>query len=47
VGAYAADAGYCIVPNAIMDSGAELLIAPMPATRGITDPDHPMSSKAQ
>jgi hypothetical protein len=41
VGAYAADAGYWSVPNAILDTDAELLIAPIPATRGITDPDDP------
>ena len=41
VGAYAADAGYWSVPNATLDTGAELLIAPIPATRGITDPDDP------
>jgi transposase len=41
IGAYAADAGYWSVPNATMDSDADLLIAPMPATQGITDPDDP------
>ena len=41
VGAYAADAGYWSVPNATLDTEAELLIAPMPATTGITDPDDP------
>ncbi len=41
VGAYVADAGYWSVPNATMDTEAELLIAPMPATTGITDPDDP------
>jgi transposase len=41
VGAYAADAGYWSVTNATFDIGAELLIAPLPATRGITDPDDP------
>jgi transposase len=41
VGAYAADAGYWSVPNATLDIAAEVLIAPMPATQGITDPDDP------
>jgi hypothetical protein len=45
VGAYAADAGYWSVPNATMDSDADLLIAPMPATQGITDPDDPRIAK--
>jgi transposase len=39
VGAYAADAGYWSVPNATFETTAELLIAPMPATQGIVDPD--------
>jgi hypothetical protein len=41
VGAYAADAGYWRVPNATLDTEAELLIARMTATQGITDPDDP------
>jgi hypothetical protein len=41
VGAYAADAGYWSVPNATLDTTAEILIAPVPATNGITDPDDP------
>jgi transposase len=41
VGAYAADAGYWSVPNATLATDAEILIAPMPATQGITDPDDP------
>jgi transposase len=41
VGAFAADAGYWSVPNATLDTHAEVLIAPMPATNGITDPDDP------
>jgi transposase len=41
VGAYAADAGYWSVTNATYATTAELLIAPMPATNGITDPDDP------
>ncbi len=39
--AYTADAGYWSVPNATFHSDAEVLIAPMPATQGITDPDDP------
>jgi transposase len=45
VGAYAADAGYWSVPNATLDTDAELLIAPMVATQGITDPDDPRIAK--
>lgn len=41
VGAYAADAGYWSVPNLTHPVDAEVLIAPMPATNGITDPDDP------
>lgn len=41
VGAYAADAGYWSVPNATLLADADILIAPMPATQGITDPDDP------
>jgi transposase len=41
VGAYAADAGYWSVSNATLDTTAEPLIAPLPATRGITDPNDP------
>ncbi len=41
VGAYAADAGYWSVPNATLATDAEILIGPMPATQGITDPDDP------
>jgi transposase len=41
VGAYAADAGYWSVPNATLETDAEILINPMPATQGITDPDDP------
>jgi hypothetical protein len=41
VGAYAADAGYWSVTNATLETTAELLINPLPATRGITDPDDP------
>ena len=41
VGAYAADAGYWSVANATLQADAEILIAPMPATHGITDPDDP------
>lgn len=41
VGAYAADAGYWSVTNATFDTAAMLLINPLPATNGITDPDDP------
>lgn len=41
VGVYAADAGYWSVPNVTLAVDAEVLIAPMPATNGITDPDDP------
>lgn len=41
VGSYIADAGFWSVPNATYDVGADVLIAPMPATQGITDPDDP------
>lgn len=41
VGAWAADAGYWSVPNATLEADSEILIAPMPATHGITDPDDP------
>jgi transposase len=41
VGAYAADAGYWSVPNATLETEAQILIAPVPATKGITDPDDP------
>jgi transposase len=45
VGAYAADAGYWSVPNATLEAEASILIAPMPATQGITDPDDPRIAK--
>lgn len=41
VGAYVADAGYWSVPDVTHPVGAEVLITPMPATQGITDPDDP------
>jgi transposase len=41
VDAYLADAGYWSVPNATVDTDAEVLITPIPATQGITDPDDP------
>lgn len=41
VGTYVADAGYWSVPNATAPTDAEVLITPMPATNGITDPDDP------
>ncbi len=36
-----ADAGYWNADNATLDIAAEVLITPMPATRGITDPTDP------
>ena len=41
VGAFVADAGYWSVPNVTFETQAEVLIAPMPATQGITDPNDP------
>lgn len=41
VSAYVADAGYWSVPNVTHPVDAEVLITPMPATNGITDPDDP------
>ncbi len=41
VGTYVADAGYWSVPNVTAPTDAEVLITPMPATNGITDPDDP------
>jgi len=41
VGTYVADAGYWSVPNVTLQTEAEVLITPMPATRGIADPDDP------
>ncbi|HEY6809320.1 MAG TPA: IS1182 family transposase, partial [Gemmatimonadales bacterium] len=38
---YVADAGYWSAHNATLATGAEVLIAPVPATTGITDPDDP------
>ena len=38
---YVADAGYWDSENATLDADAEILIAPMPATSGITNPDDP------
>ena len=41
VATFVADAGYWSVPNATLTTDAELLITPIPATHGITDPDDP------
>jgi transposase len=41
VGVYVADAGYWSTENATLDVAAEVLINPMPATQGITDPSDP------
>jgi hypothetical protein len=40
-GVFVADAGYWDSTNAALDIDAEILIAPMPATSGLTDPDDP------
>lgn len=46
VGAYVADAGYWSVPNTTAaPPDAEVLITPIPATNGITDPDDPRISE--
>lgn len=47
VGAYVADAGYWSVPNVTHLVGAEVLITPMPATQGITDPGDPRIAERQ
>jgi transposase len=47
VGAYVADAGYWSVPNVCHPVEAEVLITPMPATQGITDPDDPRIAERQ
>ena len=41
VAAYVADAGYWSVPNLTHPVAAEVLVTPIPATHGITDPDDP------
>lgn len=41
VGTFVADAGYWSVPNVTLETDAEVLITPMPATTGIIDPDDP------
>jgi transposase len=41
VGAYAADAGYWSVPNLTHPTDADVLIVPIPATNGVTDPHDP------
>ena len=41
VATFVADTGYWSVPNATLATSAELLITPMPATKGITDPNDP------
>ncbi len=40
-GTYVADTGYWSTDNMELDTTAEVLIPPMPATSGITDPDDP------
>jgi transposase len=41
VGVFVADAGYWSTDNARLDVDTEVLISPLPATQGITDPDDP------
>ena len=41
VGTFVADTGYWSVENVTIATPAEVLITPMPATKGITDPDDP------
>lgn len=38
---FVADTGYWSVPNVTIETSAEVLITPMPATKGITDPNDP------
>jgi len=47
VGAFVADAGYWSVPNVTLEVDAEILIAPMPATQGITDRNDPRIAQRQ
>ncbi len=42
---FVADAGYWNTDNATLDIDAEVLIAPMPATQGITDPSDPQVAR--
>ena len=46
-GTFVADAGYWSPDNAGLECGAEILIAPMPATSGITNPDDPRLAQHQ
>jgi len=41
VATFVADTGYWSVENVTLDTPAELLITPMPSTKGITDPNDP------
>jgi transposase len=41
VGTFVADTGYWSVENATLATSSEVLIPPMPTTRGVTDPDDP------
>lgn len=43
-GVFVADAGYWSATNATLDIDADVLIAPMPAAHGITDPDDPRNT---
>jgi hypothetical protein len=42
---FVADTGYRNVDNAMLDIDADVLITPMPATQGITDPNDPRIAK--
>ena len=46
-GAFVADAGYWSTDNASLSLGADVLIAPVPATNGITDAADPRFAKRQ
>jgi transposase len=41
VATFVADTGYWSVPNVMIETSAEVLITPMPTTRGIADPNDP------
>jgi len=41
IGTFVADTGYWSVANVMVATPAEVLITPMPATKGIADPDDP------
>jgi len=47
VDTFVADAGYWSAPKVTVETSAEVLITPMPAVRGITDPDDPRIAERQ